>query len=116
MSARLLRIFQQYSRYERAEVVRAAVGLQTDEAREPDLAHILEAARSDRSWIVRNAANEADARSRWRQVLPGPRALSTTSPRVEDPGVLADNRSVGLDGVGLDRFRLPRDKHLDSFS
>jgi hypothetical protein len=63
VTARLLRIFQQYSRYERAEVVRAAAGLQRSTRDDVNLAQVLIAARSDRSWIVRDAATEAERQS-----------------------------------------------------
>lgn len=61
VTARLLRIFQQYSRYERAEAVRAATGLRRTEREDANLAQLLTAAKTDRSWIVRNAATEANA-------------------------------------------------------
>lgn len=52
--SRLVGIYDQYSRRERAEVVRAVKSLRTPSA-EPLVADILKRAETDRSWVVRNA-------------------------------------------------------------
>jgi len=54
--SRLVRIYDLYSRRERAEVVRAVKSLRS-RAAEPLVADILKRAETDRSWVVRNAVN-----------------------------------------------------------